>query len=271
MHLLCAAVVVTPAGQNRVSATQVPIEEEDGRGEFNSDAALIQPVKGAQAARVQSINPWVPKMTQKPTKVTTIKTVRNKEVEVTSYVFDPMYHQELVLSAIMKKVKPVLDTSYEPYVSDGNQEDNNEPEFYRTVERQLVLKKIAAFYNKVPMLCAPVSNQDLDLTTPANPAQKRIPDIKCIILLRLIRESGDYKAAAALVEVDPKYTSKVFVISENLILAMCMEKYQLQDSNTRSLRAGCLNFFVLKSETDLTLEELLRPTTMEPLILRPCL
>ncbi|KAJ9070119.1 hypothetical protein DSO57_1011734 [Entomophthora muscae] len=49
-----------------------------------------------------------------------------------------------------------------------------------------------------------------DTAAPAKPAQKRIPDIKCIILLWLMRESGDYKAAAALVGVDPKYASKVF-------------------------------------------------------------
>ncbi|KAJ9085784.1 hypothetical protein DSO57_1010590 [Entomophthora muscae] len=61
---------------------------------------------------------------------------------------------------MMKKVKPVLDTSYEPYFSGGNQEDNNKPEFYRTVEGQLVLKKVADFYNKVPIPCMPVINQN---------------------------------------------------------------------------------------------------------------
>ncbi|KAJ9052629.1 hypothetical protein DSO57_1032303 [Entomophthora muscae] len=62
---------------------------------------------------------------------------------------------------MMEKVKPVLDTSYKPYVSDGNQEDNNKPNFYRTTEGQLVLKKVVYFYNKVPMPCVPVPEKDL--------------------------------------------------------------------------------------------------------------
>ncbi|KAJ9082723.1 hypothetical protein DSO57_1001794 [Entomophthora muscae] len=111
---------------------------------------------------------------------------------------------------MLEKVKPVLDTSYKPYVSDGNQEEDKEPEFFRIYEGQLVLKKVAAFYTKMPMSCKPVSNQDLDLPTRAKPAQKRILDIKRIILLKLMRESGDYKVAAALVGVDPKYASKTF-------------------------------------------------------------
>ncbi|KAJ9058142.1 hypothetical protein DSO57_1015368 [Entomophthora muscae] len=65
--------------KNRVSAIKVPTQEGDGRGEFNSDTALTQLVQGAQYARVWSINPWVPKLTWKPTKVTTTKTFRNKE------------------------------------------------------------------------------------------------------------------------------------------------------------------------------------------------
>ncbi|KAJ9057221.1 hypothetical protein DSO57_1024751 [Entomophthora muscae] len=87
--------------KNRLSTTQVPTQEGGGRGVFHSDAALTQPVQGAQAARVQSINPWVPKLTRKPTKVTTTKTVRNKELELTLYVFDVVYRQELVPSAIV--------------------------------------------------------------------------------------------------------------------------------------------------------------------------
>ncbi|KAJ9077967.1 hypothetical protein DSO57_1011502 [Entomophthora muscae] len=72
-----------PCGsKNRVSATQVPTQGGDRRGEFHSDAALTQLVQGAQAARVQSINPWVLKLTQKPTKVTTTKTVRNKDINL---------------------------------------------------------------------------------------------------------------------------------------------------------------------------------------------
>ncbi|KAJ9086056.1 hypothetical protein DSO57_1008283 [Entomophthora muscae] len=153
--------------KNKVSATQVPTQIGDGRGEFNSDIALTQP----------SINPWVPKLTQKNTKVITTKTVSNKDIKLTLFVFDTVYRQELVPSAMMKKVKPVIDTSYKLYTSDGNQEDKNKSEFYRTTEGQLVLKKVAAFYTKVPMPCKPVSNQDLDSLTPVKPAQKHIPDI----------------------------------------------------------------------------------------------
>ncbi|KAJ9048428.1 hypothetical protein DSO57_1035132 [Entomophthora muscae] len=194
-----------PCGsKNRVSATQVPTQGGDRRGEFHSDAALTQLVQGAQAARVQSIDPWVPKLTRKPTKVTTTKKVRNKEVELNLYVFDIVYRQELVPSAILEKVKPVLDTSYKPYVSDGNQEDDEEPEFYQTNEGQLVLKKVAALYTKMLMPCKPVTNQDPVLSEPTKPAQKRIPDIKHITLLKLMHESGNYKAATAIVGVDPK-------------------------------------------------------------------
>ncbi|KAJ9080583.1 hypothetical protein DSO57_1023410 [Entomophthora muscae] len=104
--------VATSVHNNRVSATQVHTQEGDRRGVFNSDTALTQPVQGAQAARVQSINSQVPKLTQKPTKVTATKTVRNKEIELASYVLDAVYRQELVPSAMMEKVKPVLDTTY---------------------------------------------------------------------------------------------------------------------------------------------------------------
>ncbi|KAJ9069606.1 hypothetical protein DSO57_1016767 [Entomophthora muscae] len=48
---------------------------------------------------------------------------------------------------MLEKVKPVLDTSYKPYFSDGNQEDDKEPKFYQTDEGQLVLKKVAAVRN----------------------------------------------------------------------------------------------------------------------------
>ncbi|KAJ9084877.1 hypothetical protein DSO57_1019517 [Entomophthora muscae] len=40
---------------------------------------------------------------------------------------------------MLEKVKPVLDTSYKPYVSDGNQEEDKEPEFFRTDKGQLVV------------------------------------------------------------------------------------------------------------------------------------
>ncbi|KAJ9052792.1 hypothetical protein DSO57_1030684 [Entomophthora muscae] len=118
--------------KNRVSSTQVPTQEGDRRGENNSEVVLTQPDQGAKAARVQSINPWVPKLIRKPIKVTTTKKIRTKEIKITSFVFDPIYCQEAVPEAIMKKAKPVLDTSYKPFVSDDNQLDNNKPEFYRT-------------------------------------------------------------------------------------------------------------------------------------------
>ncbi|KAJ9049449.1 hypothetical protein DSO57_1024254 [Entomophthora muscae] len=131
-----------------------------------------------------------PLLTWKPTRVTTINKVKNKEIKLTSYVFDTVYCQENVPTAMIEKVKPVLDTSYKPYVSDGNQEDNNKPEFYRTTEGQLVLKKVTAFYNKVPMPCKPVTNQDPGLFKPTKPSWKLIPYINCIILLRLMQEYG---------------------------------------------------------------------------------
>ncbi|KAJ9073657.1 hypothetical protein DSO57_1013899 [Entomophthora muscae] len=49
-------------------------------------------------------------------------------------VFDIVYRQELVPSAMLEKMKPVLDASYEPYISDGKQEDDKDPEFFRTDE-----------------------------------------------------------------------------------------------------------------------------------------
>ncbi|KAJ9077549.1 hypothetical protein DSO57_1015741 [Entomophthora muscae] len=110
---------------------------------------------------------------------------------------------------MLEKVTPVLDTSYKPYVSGGNQEEDKEPGFYQTDEGQLVLKKVAAFYNKVPMPCV-VPNANKPIPTAKKLAQKHIPDIKHIILLKLMCESGNYKAAMALVGVDPKYASKTF-------------------------------------------------------------
>ncbi|KAJ9085039.1 hypothetical protein DSO57_1017885 [Entomophthora muscae] len=81
-----------PCGsKNQVSAMQVPTQEGDRREEFNSKVALTQPVQGAQHARVKNINPRAPKLTQKPTKVTTTKKFRKKE--------------ELVPSTMMEKVE----------------------------------------------------------------------------------------------------------------------------------------------------------------------
>ncbi|KAJ9076142.1 hypothetical protein DSO57_1029111 [Entomophthora muscae] len=110
---------------------------------------------------------------------------------------------------MLEKVKPVLDTSYKPYVSYGNQEEDKEPELFRTDKGQLVLKKVATFYTKVPMPCV-VPNANKSIPTTKKPAQKRITNIKRIILLKLMCELDNYKAAAALAGVDPKYTSKTF-------------------------------------------------------------
>ncbi|KAJ9087235.1 hypothetical protein DSO57_1035086 [Entomophthora muscae] len=82
--------------KNRFSATQMPTQEGDRREEFDSDAALTQPVQGAQAVRVRSINPWVPKLTWKPTKVIFTKKVRDKEVELTLYVFEAIVKEHLL-------------------------------------------------------------------------------------------------------------------------------------------------------------------------------
>ncbi|KAJ9057028.1 hypothetical protein DSO57_1026435 [Entomophthora muscae] len=132
--------------------------------------------------QVSSINPWVPKLTWKPTKFTTTKKVNNKEVELTLYVFDVVYQQELVPSAMLEK----------------------------DYGGQLVLKKVVAFYNKVHMPCVPVPEKDPSSIKPIKAAQKLILNIKCIILIRLMQESCNYKTVASLVGVDPKYASKVF-------------------------------------------------------------
>ncbi|KAJ9082631.1 hypothetical protein DSO57_1002577 [Entomophthora muscae] len=96
-------------------------------------------------------------MTRIPTKVVTAKKVRNKEVKLTYFEFDPVYFQEAVPAATIEKVKTVLDTSYKPYISDGNQEG------------QEVLNNAVAFYIKVPMSCVPVTNQDPDSSAPKRP------------------------------------------------------------------------------------------------------
>ncbi|KAJ9057345.1 hypothetical protein DSO57_1023651 [Entomophthora muscae] len=74
------------------------------------------------------------------------------------------------------------------------------------------------------MPCKPVTNQDHISTTPAKPAQKRIPNIKHIILLKLMRESGNYKVATAIVGVDPKYASKTFNKFINTSQVLAAEK-----------------------------------------------
>ncbi|KAJ9081119.1 hypothetical protein DSO57_1018141 [Entomophthora muscae] len=115
-----------PCGsKNRVSETQVPTQDQDRREEFNSDAALTQLVQRAQCARGQSINPQVQKLTQKFTKVITTKTVNDFTTERMSLVYNPVHHRNSVFAAILEKVKPVLDTNYEPYISDSKGADKD--------------------------------------------------------------------------------------------------------------------------------------------------
>ncbi|KAJ9073792.1 hypothetical protein DSO57_1012780 [Entomophthora muscae] len=83
---------------------------------------------------------------------------------------------------MIEKVNPVIDTSYEPYVSDGNQENNNELKFFQTMNGQQVLKKVDAFYTKVPMPCIPGPEQDPDSTTTSKASWKHILNITRIIL-----------------------------------------------------------------------------------------
>ncbi|KAJ9080232.1 hypothetical protein DSO57_1027346 [Entomophthora muscae] len=52
---------------------------------------------------------------------------------------------------MMKNLKPVLDTSYKLYRIDGNQEADDKTKFYIATEGQLVLKKVVAFYTRVPL------------------------------------------------------------------------------------------------------------------------
>ncbi|KAJ9074826.1 hypothetical protein DSO57_1002670 [Entomophthora muscae] len=55
----------------------------------------------------------------------------------------------------------------------------------------------------------PVPEHNPSSTKPTKAAQKLISEIKFIIFLRLIQESGTYKMAAALVGLDLKYANKV--------------------------------------------------------------
>ncbi|KAJ9086731.1 hypothetical protein DSO57_1000990 [Entomophthora muscae] len=58
----------------------------------------------------------------------------------------------------------------------------------------------------MPMPCVPIPNQDPDLTVTKNATWKAVPNIKVIILLKLIQEPDEFKKAAAIGAVDPKYT-----------------------------------------------------------------
>ena len=122
--------------KNCVSATQVPTQERGKRAIDTVEVAQTQqPVQATQVRRAQSINLRVSKLSRKATKVVMSKTVNNKEVELTSLVFEPVYHQELVSKSMIQKVQLVLDTTYKPYVSNGDHNNNKEPEYYRNVER----------------------------------------------------------------------------------------------------------------------------------------
>ncbi|KAJ9050064.1 hypothetical protein DSO57_1018065 [Entomophthora muscae] len=106
----CNRSFTTTESKNRASATQVPTQEEDGRGENNKDVALTQPVQVAQGSKAQSINPRISKLIQKPTKVTTTKIVKNVTTKRVSLVYNPIYRHDGVPTTIMEKAKPVLGT-----------------------------------------------------------------------------------------------------------------------------------------------------------------
>ncbi|KAJ9090643.1 hypothetical protein DSO57_1000491 [Entomophthora muscae] len=60
------------------------------------------------------------------------------------------------------------------------------------MEGQLVLKKITVFYNKVPMPCVPVPEQDPDSTTPANVATE-FQDLPANISSNMNQSGGNIK------------------------------------------------------------------------------
>ncbi|KAJ9072910.1 hypothetical protein DSO57_1022239 [Entomophthora muscae] len=71
-----------------------------------------------------------------------------------SLAYNPVYWCDGISATIKESAKPVFDTTYEPYMSDGKGKDNDkEPKFYQTTDGQKVLKKVAAFYSQVPMPC----------------------------------------------------------------------------------------------------------------------
>ncbi|KAJ9061333.1 hypothetical protein DSO57_1021662, partial [Entomophthora muscae] len=84
-----------------------PTQEEDKKGENNSEVALTQPVQVAQGARAQSINPKVPKLIQKTPTTKTVNDIFTKRV---SLVYDPIYCCDVFLETLLEKVKPMLDT-----------------------------------------------------------------------------------------------------------------------------------------------------------------
>ncbi|KAJ9056915.1 hypothetical protein DSO57_1027767 [Entomophthora muscae] len=135
----------------------------DRREKNNNEVVLTQPAQVAQGAKAQSINSMVPKMTQKPTKVTTTKTVRKKEIKLTSYVFDAVYFQELVPSGMLEKTKPVLDTSCKCYVSDGNQEDVKETKYFQTEDGQQVLNNVVNCATNAILIWSSNNNMCKDL------------------------------------------------------------------------------------------------------------
>ncbi|KAJ9057547.1 hypothetical protein DSO57_1021754 [Entomophthora muscae] len=70
-----------------------------------------------------------------------------------SLVYGPVYFCDGVPYTIMEKVKPVLDTTCKPYVSDNKgQDDNKQPKYFQTIGGQQVLKKFSVFYKNVPIL-----------------------------------------------------------------------------------------------------------------------
>ncbi|KAJ9085664.1 hypothetical protein DSO57_1011813 [Entomophthora muscae] len=88
----------------------------------------------------------------------------------------------------MEKVKPVLDTTYKPYVSAyKGQDDNKQPQYFQTTDCKQVLKKVAEFYNK-PTESVPASKK---------PKYHVIPDATHKTFNILMEETPDYKKATA--------------------------------------------------------------------------
>ncbi|KAJ9081345.1 hypothetical protein DSO57_1015628 [Entomophthora muscae] len=152
----------------------------------------------------QSINPRVQKLTRKYTKVTTTRTVNAVTTERVYFVYNPVYRCNGILVTIMEKVKPVLDTTHKNYVSDNKGEDEDkETQFYQTVDEKQVLKKIAAFYSKVPMSCDVAESMEF-FPKAKKPKYHIIPDATWEAFSRLMKETTDYKKATSIVGISAK-------------------------------------------------------------------
>ncbi|KAJ9053165.1 hypothetical protein DSO57_1026928 [Entomophthora muscae] len=112
--------------------------------------------------------------------------VNDVTTKMMSLVYSPVYGCNGVPVALLEKVKPVLETMYEPYMSDSNEGENDKlPQYYHTIKGQKELKRVAAFYSQVLMLCfVPNPNESL-------PASKKakyhvIPNSTCKTFIRLM-------------------------------------------------------------------------------------